>query len=111
MINPMGSPGARSCKSKVDLPIHDKLEDRYKDIGDVWTTVRGHELFLFHYLRKNEPIPISNPWNTCLGKLVVPNIFISIDLLKLLVRHYNIDKQSIFLPDKITLVHFLVDTI
>lgn len=92
MIDQMGSPGARSRIAKVNLPIREQLEDRYREIGDVLTTVRGHELFLFHYLRRDEPMPISNPWNTNLGKLVVPNIFVDIDLLKLLVRHYDANK-------------------
>lgn len=51
MIDQMNSLGAKSRRSKVNLPIHDQLEDDYKEIGDVWTRVGGHELFLYHYLR------------------------------------------------------------
>lgn len=92
MIDQMGSPGARSHRAKTNLPIREQLEDIYKGIGDIFTILRGHELFLFHYFRRDEPMPISNPWKTGLGKLVVPNVFVNIDLLKLLVRNYNANK-------------------
>lgn len=61
MIHEMDSPKDRSRKAKVNLPIHDQLEDKYKEIGDVFTIVRGHELFLFHYFCRDEPMPIPNP--------------------------------------------------
>lgn len=107
----MGSPRARSHRAKVNLPIHDQLEDRYKEIGDVFTTVRGHELFIFHYLHRDETMPISNPWSTNIGKLMVPNVFVNTDLLKFLVRQYDTNKGCILLPDGTALVHFAVVTI
>lgn len=107
----MGSPGARSRKAKVNLPIRDQLEDRYREIGDAFTTVRGHKLFLFHYFHRDEPMPISNPWKTGLGKLVAPNVFVNIDLLMLLVKHYDANKRCIMFPDGTNLVHFAKATI
>lgn len=57
------------------MPPKDQLEDKYKEVGDIWTAIRGHKLFLYHYLRQNKEMPLSNPWTTNLGRLVVPNVF------------------------------------
>lgn len=37
-----------------------------------------------------------NPWSFNLGKLVVPNIFVNVELVKLFSKHYNIDLKSIY---------------
>lgn len=34
-------------------------------------------------------IPIGNPWNCDLGKLIVPNVYIDVDLLKEIVANYD----------------------
>lgn len=68
-------------------------------------------MLLFHYFRRDNPTTISNPWKTGLGKLVVPNVFVNIHLLKLLVRNYNANKRCIMLPDGTSLVHFAKATI
>lgn len=75
------------------------MEDKYKGVGDMWTTIRGHELFLYHYLSWNKEMPLSNPWTTNLGRLVVPNIFLNLRLLELLTRKYNKEKRYIQLPN------------
>lgn len=56
---------------------------------DVWTKVRGYELFQFHYLRRDKEMPLYNPWKTNLGKLIVPNVFVSVKLIETLVKNYN----------------------
>lgn len=71
-----------------------KLEDNYIDVGDLYTTIRGYELFLFHYHRREKPKPICNPWQLGVGKLVVPNVFVNIDLLELLELNFNPNKRE-----------------
>lgn len=39
----------------------EKLGDRFEDLGDIWTPIRGYELFLYHYKKRNREEPISNP--------------------------------------------------
>lgn len=40
-------PKARcSVQPRVEV---EKLDDKCKHIGDVWTSIRGYELFIFHY--------------------------------------------------------------
>lgn len=72
-----------------------KLEDNYGDVGDVYTTIRSYELFMFHYHRHEKPEPICNPWKLSLGKLVVPNVYVDVDILKLLAQHYESKKRAI----------------
>lgn len=72
-----------------------KLEDNNSDVGYVYTTTRGYELFMFHYHRHEKPEPICNRWKLNLGKLVVPNIYVNVDLLKLLAQNYDSKKRAI----------------
>lgn len=111
MINQMSSPGAKSRRSKANLLVCDQLEDDFKEIGDVWTRIRGHELFLYHYSWRSKPTPISNPWITGLGKLVVPNIFVNVQLMKTLDRAYNATKICIQLSNGEAFIHLSVATI
>lgn len=93
MIQQMQAPDLKSKRSKQHLPGRDQLEDKYKEVRDVWTKVRWYELFLFHYLRRNKEIPLCNPWMTNLGKLTVPNVFVNLRLLEVMVRNYNSAKR------------------
>lgn len=44
-------------------------------------------------------MPLSNPWMTNLGRLVVPNFFLNLRLLEFLTRKYNKEKRYIQLPN------------
>lgn len=74
-------------------------------MGDIRTYIRGFELFLFHYCRKTNHEPICNPWRMNLGKIVVPNVFLDVDLVKLLAEHYNSDLKPICDPQGKPFVH------
>lgn len=76
-------------------PSANRFEDIYQDIGDVWTNIQGYELFLFHYSRRTRHEPMCNPWKLNLGKIVVPNVFVNMDLFKLLAKHYNPNLKAI----------------
>ena len=47
------------------------------------------ELFWFFYKNKIDKVPISNPWTRNLGKLIMPDVFVDVDLLKELIKSYN----------------------
>lgn len=68
-------------------------------------------MFLYHYSRRSKPTPISNPWTTGLGKLVVPNVFVNIQLMKTLARAYNTMKRCIQLPNGNAFIHLSVASI
>lgn len=53
MIDHMEGLGSRSRRAGSDKPITNKIMDLCKDIGDVETNIRGYELFIFHYSRRN----------------------------------------------------------
>lgn len=72
-------------RSKKIKSEEEGLEDRFEHLGDIWTEIRGHELFLFSYKRRDAPEPISNLWKKNLGKLVVLNVFVDVELMKALV--------------------------
>lgn len=111
IIDILQSLGPKSRRSKQHFPRKDQLEDKFKGVGDVWTKVRGYELFLFHFLRKDKEVPIYNPWTTNLGKLVVPNEFINIKLLEVLIRNYNSVKRCIQFPNGEVFIRFCHATI
>lgn len=69
------------------------------------------KMFPFHYIRRNDLMSISNPWSTGVRKLTVPNVFVNIDLLKLMARNYDATKRCILLPDGTVFIHFAAATI
>lgn len=111
MIQQMQAPDPKSRRLKQHLLGRDQLEDRYKEVRDVWIKVRGHKLFLFHYLKRNKEMLLCNPWMTNLGKLIVPNVFVNIRLLEVLIRNYNFIKRYIQFPNGDTFIRFSTGTV
>lgn len=75
------------------------LEDKHKSLGDVWTPHRSYDLFIYHYKKKYRHRPILNPWNMNLAKLVMPNVFVNVELIKKLARNYNPKMRAIYSHD------------
>lgn len=46
-------------------------------------------MFIYHYRKKYKYSPVSNPWNLNFGKLVMPNVFVNIELIRALEKNYN----------------------
>lgn len=67
----------------------DVLGDKYEHLGDVWMPMIGYELVLYHYRKRNKEEPICNLWIFNEGKLVIPNVFVSVDLIILLAKNYD----------------------
>jgi len=48
---------------------------------------------------------MSNPWHLNLGKLVVLDVFVNVELLKLLAKHYNPSLKAICNPQGEPVIH------
>lgn len=86
LIDQQPSSSLRPKKIKAD---EEGLEDRFEDLGDTWTKLRGYELFVYGYTKRVSPQPINTLWRLKLGKLVVANVFVNVELMKALARNYN----------------------
>lgn len=64
--------GSRSKRTTQLNPVAKKLEDKQRNLGDVWTPQRGYDMFIYHYRKKYTHKPVSNPWRmkTCNVKCV-----------------------------------------
>jgi len=108
--------GQKSRRNAQLNPHAKKLDDLYKQIGDIWTPVKGYDLFIYHYRKMHKHKPVSNPWRLNLGKLTMPIVFVNVQLpivfvnvqlLKLFEKKYNpktclieLDDESGFFPIK-----------
>ena len=54
----------------------------------------GFDLFMFFYQNRIEKLPVCNPWNRNMEKLIFPEVFIDVDLLKALINAYNLTTQT-----------------
>ena len=54
----------------------------------------GAELFYYFYCNREEKIPICNPWKKNLAKLIFPEVFMDVDLMKALFQCYNLITKS-----------------
>lgn len=49
----------------------------------------GGELFYYFYCNREKKVPVCNPWKKNLAKLIFPEVFLDIDLMKALFQCYN----------------------
>ena len=54
----------------------------------------AHYIFWFFYNNRVRGCPASNPWEKNLGKLLVPKVFIDVDLVKALIKAYNLATRT-----------------
>lgn len=57
---------------------------------------RGYEIFLYHYVRRIHKEPICHPWEMNLGKLIVGDLFVNVEFLKVIINIYNADDRSTY---------------
>ena len=50
----------------------------------------GFNLFLYFYQNKTKNIPVCNPWNKNMEKLIFLEVVVDVDLLKALISSYNL---------------------
>ena len=49
---------------------------------------------------------MSNPWEKNLGKLLVPEVFVDVDLVKALIKAYNLSRRMFYMEDR-SILHCL----
>ena len=79
-------PGSTNTQNANDLMFKD-LYTMYRDaiVPDRYR----YELFWFFYKNRVKEVPICNPWVRNLGKLIMLEVFVDVDLVKELIKCYN----------------------
>lgn len=93
LIDQCPSSSLRSKKIRAD---EEGLEDRFEDLGDIWIELRGYELFIYGSNRRVSPQPFNNLWRLNLGRLVVANVFMNVELMKALANNYDPKTRTIY---------------
>lgn len=65
------------------------IVDKQCTIKDATLSYTRWSLLQGWFGNKNAHIPICNPWRLDMGKLIVPNMYLDIDLLKANVANYD----------------------
>src|SRR5271156_1087777 len=72
------------------------FKDDFKDIRDAVTPgTTGYSLFSYFYNNADKPIPVSNPWISGLGRLLVPDVFLDVDLFLELANWLTVIMQDL----------------
>lgn len=81
----------------LELVPRSNMHESYKIVftdynfnsNNAHTSDRGWDIFFYFYGKKDKVIPVSNPWNLNLGRLVVSNVFLEPILIKEIEKHYH----------------------
>ena len=60
----------------------------------------GYELFQYFYKNRKTKVPVCNPWVRNLGKLIMLEVFVDVDLVKALIKCYNLVNKSFHKKDR-----------
>lgn len=71
------------------LKIGDGLYDKVNWLRDPETGLLGLGLFKISFGQRNSPAPLNGIWEQDVGKLVVPGLFMDVDLLALIAQNYD----------------------
>ena len=55
----------------------------------------GSNLFMYFYHNRTLNLPICNPWNRNMAKLIFLEVFLDVDLVKPLINSYNLATKSL----------------
>ena len=69
-----------------------------KDV--VVPNTNAYELFWFFYNNKIKGCLVSNPWEKNLGRLLVLEVFVDVDLVKALIKSYNPSIKTFYNEDR-----------
>lgn len=89
-------PGSTNANSIDDHAFIDPYA-RCKD--DICPDVIGSELFYYFYCNKEKKVSMCNPWKKNLAKLIFPQVFMDVDLMKALFQCYNLVTKSFHKKD------------
>lgn len=79
----LSSSNAMSVDEKAFIDPYTKCRDAL--VPDT----NGYELFMYFDCNRVEVVPICNPWKHDLAKLIVPEVFVDVALMKELIKAYN----------------------
>ena len=57
--------------------------------------MHGHSLFWYFFANSIEKEPKNNPWRFDLEKVVVPNVFVDVELINVLAKHYEPSTRTV----------------
>lgn len=61
--------------------------------------VTGSEFFKYFYYNREKKILVRNPWKMKMAKLIFPEVFVDVDLIKTLFHCYNLATKSFHKKD------------
>lgn len=53
------------------------------------TPIASRDFFWYFYKNRDGKVPVSNPWTLDLAKLIIPNVFVDVELIQVLVENYH----------------------
>lgn len=98
LVNPPCNPHCFPCfldQQTKDLIFF--LEIQLKGLETHYSPVELEQVYW--YQKRNDKVPASNPWTLDLAKLIVPNVFIDIELIKDLSNSYHAPTKTARLPN------------
>lgn len=82
-------PGSVDIKTKI------MFLDAWGECRDANIPHTSRSLFWYFYNNRDEKVPRSNPWNLDLVKVIVPNVFIDVELIKVLAHNYKKETRTV----------------
>lgn len=80
----LGSSNTMSTDDKAFSDPYSKCRDA------LVPRTNGYDLFMYLFCNRVERVPICNPWVRNFAKLIVPDVFVDVDLMKELIKAYNL---------------------
>ena len=71
----------------------------------------AYDLFWFFYVNRNKGCPVSNLWDKNLGKLLAPEVFVDVDLVKSLLKAYKPTTRIFYTEDRRVLCYLDKNTV
>jgi hypothetical protein len=65
------------------------------NVTEVRTPLSRLEMFRLWFGQRNLQHPLCNGWKYDMGKLVVPNVFLDVDLLRVVASRYDPDSRTV----------------
>ena len=81
--------------NSIDKGSKKVFKDTTHGCRDPIIPISGWDLFWYFYEKRVEKIPVLNPWTLDLAKLIVPNVFIDVEFIKVLAQYYHLATRTI----------------
>lgn len=88
-LNPSTNDKYQGQRFAYGQTLGEGLVDNAYKISDARVPMSGLSMFMIWFGQRNPPAPFSQAWQYDLGKLVVPIVFMDVDLLKGVADKYD----------------------